>query len=602
MGKESEMWRKSINKLKTFYKRHRHLNLPSVWRKDKRFSRWMQNIREYPNRLSGEQVRELQLIGFDFTIPSDWNAMFNRLEEFHGNHGHCYVPADQKELEELFDWTINQKKSRSLLTLTQLRKLDSRQFDWETSSDNDIKWGGMYRELVDFKRRHGHVRVPYDFKENKALGNWVARQRKKGTDKKLSEEKIKQLNQLGFLWKEDVAKLREQAWEKRFNELRNYKIAFGHMDRLKIRNDNYSLGLWIETQMNAWGHMLPYRKKKLNAIGFKWEKEDIYEQRWNEMYQKLIAYRKRSGHCQVKRWEDFRLSVWLQRHKRDKDKLPADKRKKLERVGIKWAYEHFNEIWGSKFKELKEFQKKNGHLNVPKSNKQLYEWIQFQKERKSENRLSKERSGKLSRLGFFWKGEVDRQKKSLWESMHRKFKMFQEKYGSRYILKLKEDPELNEWVNLQLHSKEKLSAFKKEKLKAIDFPWNRGEYYSDQLWETMFEQLADYKNKFGHCDVPQKYSKSRRLAHWVNSQRTMKLSGGKIDKLSRLGFSWAGEIAQKRWQSRVNEFIDLRKKDRLSAIKAQTPLHSWIYQQKKNFPRLSIEKRKILLKVGIFQQ
>ena len=157
---------------------------------------------------------------------------------------------------------------------------------------------------------------------------------------------------------------------------------------------------------------------------------------------------------------------------------------------------------------------------------------------------------------------------------------------------------MDSWVASQLHNKNKLSAWKKKKLNAINFQWNREGYYRSELWEKMYEELKAYKKEYGHCDVPQK-DKNKKLASWVNGQRKKKLSADQKAKLDKLGFSWAGEIAEKKWNERVNEFIDLKKKNKLSILRAHMSLHSWIYQQKKNFHKLPDKKKKIVVTLKI---
>lgn len=592
-------WKENFSKLKAYYKKHKSLNVLLQGDDDKRLSGWVVNIRKHPKRLSVKQYKSLVSIGFDFNDASDWDAMFYRLEEFYKKHGHSYVPSDQKKYESLFDWVNNQRRARSLLTPTQLRKLDSLQFEWEGPIDKDVKWERMYRELLLFKQKYGHTKVPQEFKESKILGGWVSKQRSYKTRKILPLERIRKLNSIGFLWKEDIIRMREEAWEKRYNELVKYKDRHGHIDRIKVRNDKYQLGLWIETQIVRQNVLSPDRKKKLNAIGFKWEKEDYAEERWNEMYNRLKAYKKKHGHCRVKQREDFKLAVWIQRNKRDKDKIAKDKKKKLDDLGVKWPFELFMETWQTMYTQLKNFKKVNRHLVVPRSDAKLYEWIQTQKKLKAENKLSKDRQEKLVKLGFIWKGDAEVAKLKSWEAIFKKFKAFKERYGSKYHIKLKEHPELDEWVRLQLHSKNKLSSFKRDKLDAIHFLWNRSGHYWDERWERKYEQLVAFKNKYGHCDVPQKYPQNQGLASWVNGQRTKQLSAEKKKKLIALGFSWRNEIEQRRWLQRVKEFIDFKKKNRNLPIPHHTPLYSWRYQQKKNFDKLTAEKRRILKRSGI---
>lgn len=595
-------WKENVAKLKAYFKQHGNFNIPADWKKDNTLSRWIANIRKHPNRLTAKQRGDLERIGFNFNVVADWDSMFQRLERFYEKYGHSYIPSNQKNLEDLFDWTVNQRRSKSLLTVGQIKKLDSVDFDWDALTDKDIQWKLMYRELVEFKRRHGHAKVPQDFKENPALGSWVAKQRRRKTEKALSREKVKLLNELGFLWKEDIARMREQSWENKYQQLVHYKRKHGHTDRLQVKRENYQLGLWMETQIVNQRSISIQRKKKLNAIGFRWERGNFSDERWSEMYEKLVAYKRKYGHCQVKQRQDFTLSVWVQRQKRQREKgeLSNDRRKKLERIGIHWSHEYFREKWEANFQKLKEFQKRHGHIRVSKSDLQLFEWIQTQREFKAENRLSKEREDRLNKIGFIWKGETEKKKMAAWESMYKKFSALKQKYGANYALILKREyPALDKWVSRQIHNKEKLSKVKTEKLDAIGFPWKRGKEYRNTLWEEMYQQLVAYKKRYGHCDVPQKYPENQHLASWVNGQRSKKLSADKRDKLNKLGFSWAGEIKQKRWQQRVDEYLALKKKNKLHTLRAHMPLYSWRYQQRKNFQRLPREKKEVLLKLEI---
>lgn len=68
------------------------------------------------------------------------------------------------------------------------------------------RWNLRYNELVEFKRKEGHCRVPHGYPLNKKLAWWVMNQRaqyaqrhKKETNW-LTKERLKQLDDLGFDW------------------------------------------------------------------------------------------------------------------------------------------------------------------------------------------------------------------------------------------------------------------------------------------------------------------------------------------------------------------------------------------------------------------
>ena len=62
------------------------------------------------------------------------------------------------------------------------------------------------QELLDYKKDHGDCLVPVGFKKNRQLSNWVSTQRqewkqlKKGQFSRMTQERIKILNDVGFVW------------------------------------------------------------------------------------------------------------------------------------------------------------------------------------------------------------------------------------------------------------------------------------------------------------------------------------------------------------------------------------------------------------------
>jgi hypothetical protein len=78
------------------------------------------------------------------------------------------------------------------------KRLDAIGFAWRLIDPNS--WESMFDSLVEFKKIYGHCNVPQHWKENKRLGKWVNTQRTAYKRGKLSPEKQKQLNGIGFVW------------------------------------------------------------------------------------------------------------------------------------------------------------------------------------------------------------------------------------------------------------------------------------------------------------------------------------------------------------------------------------------------------------------
>eukprot|EP00984_Skeletonema_dohrnii_P023133 scaffold12212_cov73-Skeletonema_dohrnii-CCMP3373.AAC.4 len=107
------------------------------------------------------------------TSPSSqrnaWDRKFNELLDFKQQHGHCDVPQTYAPNPKLGVW-VNKD------------------------------------ELIQYAAKFGNCHVPTKFKENTALGRWVSTQRAeykqfcKGEKSSLTDEKIRRLNSMGFVW------------------------------------------------------------------------------------------------------------------------------------------------------------------------------------------------------------------------------------------------------------------------------------------------------------------------------------------------------------------------------------------------------------------
>ena len=61
-------------------------------------------------------------------------------------------------------------------------------------------------------------------------------------------------------------------------------------------------------------------------------------------------------------------------------------------------------------------------------------------------------------------------------------------------------------------------------------------------WDTRFQELVEFRDVYGHCNVPQKYLTNPSLGAWVAQQRrrykSFTLSSERIAALEGLGMVW----------------------------------------------------------------
>ena len=94
--------------------------------------------------------------------------------------------------------------------------------------------------------------MPRNYLENPALGRWCSTQRRFYKNNKLAQDKIKRLDDLGFIW--DPYKY---EWNNYYDALVDFKSIHGHCNVPQSYPKNPVLGIWCDRQRQA------YKKNKL---------------------------------------------------------------------------------------------------------------------------------------------------------------------------------------------------------------------------------------------------------------------------------------------------------------------------------------------------
>jgi len=128
-----------------------------------------------------------------------WNERFNKLVAYKRENGACYVPQKHGALGI---WVKTQRRIHKKGKLSQERttQLEVIGFNWGVQKhkfDADM-WRERFNKLVAYKEINDNCNVP---QRHGALGIWVSTQRKFYHKGKLSQERIAQLEDIGFVWK-----------------------------------------------------------------------------------------------------------------------------------------------------------------------------------------------------------------------------------------------------------------------------------------------------------------------------------------------------------------------------------------------------------------
>jgi len=193
------------------------------------------------------------------------------------------------------------------------------------------KWEEKFNELVAYNEANGSCNVPY--RQGK-LGTWVNHQRAFYKEGKLSLERAKELEGVGFNW----GTCRDKLWEERFNELVVYKMKNVNCN---VPQRQGALGKWVHEQRRFYkkGKLPQERATQLGRIGFNWgTRKKNQDTPWEERFNELVVYKVKNGNCNVPQREGV-LGRWVvtQRKIYKKEKLSQERTTQLEGIGFNWG-------------------------------------------------------------------------------------------------------------------------------------------------------------------------------------------------------------------------------------------------------------------------
>ena len=200
-------WEEKYRKLAEYVKKHGNCLIPQDYPEDQALSNWVHLQRQQYRRglLDEKKVNRLKELGFLWnTRETHWEAMRQELIAYKLQHGDCSVPAKYADNPSLGTWVDTQRQRYRDGRLDQYRyeRLQEIGFTWENVKvlQRAAQWEEMLPELISYKEQHGDSDVPWTYPENPRLGHWVGRQRVMNKKKKLSKERVKKLDLLGFEW------------------------------------------------------------------------------------------------------------------------------------------------------------------------------------------------------------------------------------------------------------------------------------------------------------------------------------------------------------------------------------------------------------------
>jgi len=342
-----------------------------------------------------------------------WNTMCSLLKKFRDREGHT-VPSmyHVEDGEELGKWLREMKQHHRCRRLGQVyvKRLEEAGVMWDSSEDT---WRIFLELFKQYVARAGNGKVNQaHFEDGRKLGVWVVIQRKHFREGRLSDDRIKLLDDAGMDWDPH-----NSSWEKFYALSVQYALREG---TIKVRADHLEDGefinRWLRRQKRQKheGRLTEEQMRRMEQLpGWSWELGETFE----DMFALLLRFKAKRGHINVpsKHMEEGKkLGAWLDKHKQDKRSGKIDPRieETFNSLGMQW--EILETQWEQYYLLLLQFIEREGHADVMQRHEEAGErlgiWVATQRAQYKKGKLQKSRIEKLDQVDFIWQKKRGRAK------------------------------------------------------------------------------------------------------------------------------------------------------------------------------------------------
>ena len=339
-------WHHGIHKLHDYKSENGNISVPQTYETPDGFKlgNWVRDKRvaKLKGKLSSHQIKELDDLGFVWDVYEHQRQQgIHKLYDYKSENGNILVPQTYETSDgfKLGMWVAKRRaaKSKGKLSSHQIKEIDDLGFVWDVY---EHQWQQVINKLHDYKSENGDLLVPFRYQslDGFKLGMWVRDKRVAKLKGKLSSHRIKELDDLGFVWD-----AHGHQWQQGIHKLRDYKSENGNIlvPQTYETSDGFKLGMWVAKRRAAKskGKLSRHEIKELDDLGFVW---DVYEHQWQQVINKLHDYKSENGNLLVpfryQSLDGFKLGNWvsIKRVAKSRGKLSSHRIEELDDLGFVW--------------------------------------------------------------------------------------------------------------------------------------------------------------------------------------------------------------------------------------------------------------------------
>lgn len=386
------------------------------------------------------------------------------------------------------------------------------------------------------------------------------------------------------------------SWDKQFDALKLFYNENGHC---KVPKKNSQYNWACRQRMNKKDGILSLEKEELLlSINFR------FNESWEEMFDIFVIYFNKYRTLDISKDNEFynKIGSWIKRQIKyiKNNKLSKDKISKYSKLGLNFdSKKTLEDIWFESYSKLKNYYMINNNCKVPNTTeyKNLYRFIQKQREHYRNNKLSEEKIKLLIDINFTFNS---------WDDSYNNAKEYFLNNGNLLIsCDNKDSLSIRNWIykTRQDYKNNKLTKNQIDLLNEIKFPFEIDS--RDKNW-LKYYQKSKYFIDSGKPLYELSNELYSRLFEWMINQAVLykkkKLNNYKINMLNKINFDYSLHKYSGIDRDWVKNYLLLSKflihnKSYYTSYKGFEDIKLWIFTQCKNKELLNKNQIRLLKEI-----
>jgi superfamily II DNA or RNA helicase len=382
--------------------------------REKQLGNWSSDKRKaYKiNKLSEDKIKKLEkLNGWFWKLDDPFDKIYDELKKWiDENHRIPSMMSKNRQEKQLGSWSSDKRhdKKEGKLVDDKIKRLEKiSEWYWEL----DDPFNESYNKLKGWIEEN--KKIPSQTSKNeqeKQLGIWCNSKRQNKKNGKLTEDKIKKLEELDeWYWELN------DLFDDKYNELKKWIGKNKKLPSMMSKDEQEKqIGSWCcSRRRDKKKNRLSENKiKKLEKLdGWYWDSNDIFNETYNKL-KKWVDDNNKLPLVISKNQQEKQLGIWCSGKRQDKKKgkLVDDKIEKLEQL-VGWYWD-LDDLFDETYNELKKWIVDNKKLPSAASKnqqeKQLGGWCTDKRKYKKKEKLSEKKIKLLESLPYWYWSKHDK--------------------------------------------------------------------------------------------------------------------------------------------------------------------------------------------------